>query len=113
MKKVIKILEKVKREWMMRECGRWEDLGSPEYDIKLKNGDAWSDGAGWCEEKQMYINANGNTAYTIMKNSPKGVIVINSSQERKEMRQSQSNASDLHACDWSEMMSDEISKCKI
>ena len=97
MKKVIKIAEKVKREWMMRECGRWEDLGDPEYDIKLKDG----------------INAEGNTAYAIMKNSPKGTIVINSPQERKEMRQSQSNASDLHACDWSEMMSDEINKCRI
>ncbi len=48
-----------------------------------------------------------------MKNSPKGFIVINSSQERKEMLQSQSNAGDLHACDWSEMMSDEINKCKL
>tara|TARA_R100000951_G_C2571476_1_gene158889 strand:+ start:172 stop:483 length:312 start_codon:yes stop_codon:yes gene_type:complete len=100
-KKVIKISEKVKREWMMRECGRWEDLGCPEYDIKLKDLNAWSDGA------------KGNTAYVIMKNSPKGFIVINSSQERKEMLQSQSNAGDLHACDWSEMMSDEINKCKL
>ena len=112
-KKVIKIEEKVKREWMSRECGRWEDLGCPEYDINLKDGNAWSDGSGWCEEKQMYINAEGNTAYAIMKNSPKGVIVINSPQEREEMLQSQSNAGSLHACDWSEMMSDKINKCRI